>query len=130
MAIDAVVRGMAIRGVGIHGPLVVLHADEQGGRLMPRWPWLGWLLFRDYKWSWSNVRRVDLLRGPFGGVHGFRIVLGERSEPTTKGGLLGPWLRHSRKFVVEIDALSTEDLLTVVPSNIPRANRRGLFVWG
>ena len=130
MAFDAVVRGMTIRGVGIHGPLLRLHADAEGGHLQPRWGWLGWLLFRDYGWSWSDVNRIDLLRGPFGGVHGLRIVLTDRPATTTRAGVLGPWLRTATKFVIGLDATSTEDLLTVMPQAIPRGNRRGLFVWG
>jgi hypothetical protein len=55
MELDAVCGGMAFCGVGIAGPLVRLHADEAGGHLLPRWRWLGWLQFRDYRWSWSDV---------------------------------------------------------------------------
>jgi hypothetical protein len=31
-----------------------------------RWGALGWLVFRAYDWEWSDVRRIDLLRGPSG----------------------------------------------------------------
>jgi hypothetical protein len=130
MTLDAVCGGMAIRGVGIHGPLVRLHADDEGGQLMPRWRWLGRLQFRDYTWSWSNVKRIDVLRGPFGGVHGVRIVLSTRPEQTAHAGLLGRWLVTTNRFVIGLDPTLTEELLALVPSTIPRANRRGLFVWG
>ena len=129
MALDAVCRGMIIRGVGIHGPLVRLHADDEGGHLMPRWRWFGWLLFRDYRWSWSNVNRIDRLQGPFGGVRGLRIVLSARSEPTTRAGVVGPWFSSVGGFVMWLDSESTENLLALAPPNIPRADRRSLFVW-
>ncbi len=130
MALDAVVRGMGIGGVGIHGPLVRLRADEEGGHLRPRWRWLGWLMFRDYSWSWSNVRRIDRLRGPFGGARGLRIVLAARPDQTARSGVLAPWFRSVGGFVIGLDPRSTQDLLDLAPPNIPRSDRRGLFIWG
>jgi hypothetical protein len=126
--VDAVC-GLHVGGVGITRPLVQLQADSDGGRLVPRWRWLGWLLFRDYAWSWSNVRRLELLIGPFGGVHGLRVALAERPVAKRRNGVGYPWFRRWRRFVVGLVPADVEALLSVAPGEIARTTRRGLFVW-
>jgi hypothetical protein len=121
MAFDAVVRGMTIGWVGIHGPLVLLHADEQGGRLTPRWRWLPLV---SYSWEWDEVKRVDVLRGPLGGTRGVRIALASRSQDPVL-----VWGGRVSGFVLGLGQEPTEQLLTLVPASVPREARRALFAW-
>jgi hypothetical protein len=130
MALSTICRSTIIGGVGIHGPLIRVSADDQGGQLLPRWRWLGWLLLRDYRWSWSNVKRIERLRGPFGGVRGLRIVLAAPPQPRPQIGVMCPWFSIVRGFALALDPKATEDLLALAPASIPRADRRALFVWG
>jgi hypothetical protein len=121
--------GLTIGGVGLTRNLIRLQADSDGGRLLPRWRWLGWLLFREYACSWSNVRRLDLLVGPFGGVHGLRVVLAERPVARRWNGLHYPWFRRSRRFLLGLVRADVEALLSVAPAEIERTTRWGVFVW-
>jgi hypothetical protein len=121
---------LIIGGVGVTRPLVRLRADSEGGRLVPRWRWLGWLLFRDYAWSWSNVRRLETIIGPFGGVRGLRVILADRPVARRFNGVAYPWFRKWRRFAVGLAPPDVEALLSVAPGEIARTSRRGLFVWG
>jgi hypothetical protein len=87
-------------------------------------------MFREYAWSWSNVSRLDLLTGPFGGVRGLRVVLAERPVARRWNGVTYLWLRRRRRFVQGLAPANVEALLSVAPSEIARTTRRGLFVWG
>jgi hypothetical protein len=122
--------GLHVGGVGITRPLVQLQADSVGGRLVPRCSWMGWLLFREWTWSWSNVQRLDLLVGPFGGVHGLRVILADRPVARRWNGAGYLWFRRWRRFVVGLAPADVEALLSVAPGEIARTRRRGLFVWG
>jgi hypothetical protein len=94
-----------------------------------RWGFLGWLVFRAYGWDWSDVRRIDLLRGPFGGLHGVRIVLVDRPCQVRLNGAAYPWFRRFRRFILGLGRADVEALLELAPPAIPRANRWGLFNW-
>jgi hypothetical protein len=106
---------------------VRLQADSAGGRLVPAWRWLGWLLFREIAWSWSDVQRLEEIIGPFGGVHGVRVVFTNR--PVAKRGATYPWFRTSRRFVIGIVPADVEALLRIVPEGVVRPSRRSLMTW-
>lgn len=129
MALDVVARGMIIGWVGVHGPLMRLEVDEHGGRLTPRWRWLGCLVFWEYSWAWSDVERVDVLRrlGSAAAVH---VRLVASPDPPPRGGVAVPWVRAVRGFVVALREDAIEDLLVLVPATVPRTQRGGWLIWG
>jgi hypothetical protein len=121
--------GVHIGGLGVTRPLLQLRADSTGGRLVPRWRWLGWLLFREYRWSWSDVCGLEILLGPFGGIHGLRVALASRPAARRFNGVGYLWFRRWRRFVVGLTPADVEALLSVAPGEIARTSRRGLFAW-
>jgi hypothetical protein len=116
--------------VRIGWPLVRLHADGDGGKLVPRWRWSGvGLLFREYTWLWADVTRLEVRTGPFDGVHGLRVVLAERPQPRVarRNGLLYRRFVNADHFVLGIQSDDVEALLLLAPGDIPRVKVRGVF---
>jgi hypothetical protein len=121
--------GLAIRGLRIDRPLVRVSADTAGVTLMPRWRWLGWFLFRECGWLWSDVRSLATIVGPRGGVHGVRVFFAGRLPRKRMNGLLYPWMRRTSRLSVGLTPESTNSLLALAPSEIPRTHERGVVTW-
>jgi hypothetical protein len=120
--------GFRAGGWGASWPFVRLTFTAEGFRLSPTWRWLALVGVPRFDVPWSDVRRVEALVGPLGGVHGIRFILQRRLH---KARRLGHTYRpvYVRRPIVGLLPRDVDRALSGVPEGIPVGTSRGFIVW-
>jgi hypothetical protein len=120
--------GLALAGLGVHG-LLLLRVSDRGVQIAPSGRLLAAVGVPAFEVIWDDVAGIDTLCGPFGGIHGVRLVLVRRGAVTNIRGLARIFGPMARRPLIGLAEADVEKFLALAPARIPRRRQRGLFWW-